>query len=152
METGIKTVLDSNHWINEEKKGQTYWTGSYRIDFLRFQASASVWLRSALFRVAGPRGSVWHRRPIFKGQYVQGRTSWPLKVGPICCPEMSVTNQPTPWNSSEERRALKNTFLTWFVIAQHTWLPHTHRLLIQAAMITVVIFDEAARVLLGKGK
>lgn len=108
--------------------------GVARIDFLRFQASASVWLRSALFRVAARRGSVWPRRPIFKGQYVQGRTSWPLKAGPICCPEMSVINQTTLWNSPEERRALKNTSLTWPEIAQHPWLPHTHNSLIQAAM------------------
>jgi len=33
MVTRIQTVLESNHWKNEEKKGQKYWTGSYKNRF-----------------------------------------------------------------------------------------------------------------------
>jgi hypothetical protein len=41
--------------------------------------------------------------PIFKGQ-MSSWTPRPLKVGPIGCPETSITNyQPTPCNISEEQ-------------------------------------------------
>jgi hypothetical protein len=46
---------------------------------------------------------------IFKGQAV--RTPWPLKMGPICCSETSVTNyQPVTPNISQKRSEFHSIF------------------------------------------
>jgi len=65
--------------------------------FAWFQASATTYMRSALFWVITQWVVVISCRhfgtiigPILKGRELSD--SWPLKMGPIVCPEMSIRN------------------------------------------------------------
>ena len=80
-------------------------------------ACLSVTLRSVMLRAVGwwlftdfsgqPIG------PISRGQVIKfSWSAWPLKMGPLGRPEMSVNQQPTPRNITEEQRHRLTLFIT----------------------------------------
>jgi hypothetical protein len=90
------------------KQGQSYaW----------FQASASMVVGSALFwNITQFRVVILYRR--FETTYRSSWTSWPLKVGPICCPETSVKGYYSTLNNiPEEGRSQGQSSLTFYSLA-----------------------------------
>jgi hypothetical protein len=81
------------------------------------RASAATWRSSALFSdVTQRRVVIPYRR--LGTNYRSERTSWPLNMGPICCPETSVRNyHSTLRNIPEECRSLElcvwNVHFVW---------------------------------------
>jgi len=54
------------------------------------------------------------------------KAAWPLKMGPICCLELSVTNyQPAPCNIPEEQRPLFVKFYKKFGHILYVALPNS---------------------------
>ena len=124
------TCRQTEYWMNESGSVLAVWSPEHsdvfgKFIFLNlllrliyshvasFQAPAAVYLKPLFFWDVTRRTLVVSYRS-FNGQtvYKELLTDWPLKIGPIICPETSVNNcQLMPRNISEERRPLPVCYL-----------------------------------------
>jgi hypothetical protein len=90
-----------------------------------FQASAAMLMKSMVFWVITRRRVVIIYRRFFAG-FLSYSESWPVKMGPTCCPETSVNNyHTTPCNYPEDHRfqfnislRTKADCLTWLQVSR----------------------------------